>query len=74
MFLEPGVAEDHALLPKIRDGKERPFEVGLITEDYIYHFRDLCHMTENTQLNNIVFFLFYIIINFSLLNSCCLLL
>jgi len=26
------------------------------------------------QLNNIVFFLFYIIINFSLLNSCCLLL
>jgi len=33
-----------------------------------------CHMTENTQLNNINFFLFYIIINFSLLNSCCLLL
>ena len=33
-----------------------------------------CHMTENTQLNNIIFFLFYIIINFLLLNSCCLLL
>jgi len=33
-----------------------------------------CHMTENTQLNNIIFFLFYIIINFLILNSCCLLL
>jgi len=41
MVLEPSVAEDHALLPKIRDGKEHPFGVGLITEDHIYHFRDL---------------------------------
>ena len=41
MVLEPGVAKDHALLPKVRDGKERPFGVGLITEDYIHHFRDL---------------------------------
>jgi len=41
MVLEPGVAEDHALLPKVGDGKERPFRVGLITEDYIHHFRDL---------------------------------
>jgi len=41
MVLEPGVAEDHALLPKVRDGKERPFRVGLIMEDYIHHFGDL---------------------------------
>jgi len=41
MVLEPGVAEDHALLPEVRDGKERPFGVGLIMEDYIHHFRDL---------------------------------
>jgi len=41
MVLEPGVAKDHALLPEVRDGKERPFGVGLIMEDYIYHFGDL---------------------------------
>jgi len=41
MVLEPGVAEDRALLPEVRDGEECPFRVGLITEDYIYHFRDL---------------------------------
>jgi len=41
MVLEPGVAEDHALLPKVGDGEERPFGVGLIMEDYIHHFGDL---------------------------------
>jgi len=41
MVLEPGVAEDHALLPEVRDGEEHPFGVGLITEDYIHYFRDL---------------------------------
>ena len=41
MVFEPGVAEDHALLPEVRDGKEHPFGVGLITEDYIYYFGDL---------------------------------
>jgi len=41
MVLEPGVAKDHALFPKVRDGEEHPFGVGLITEDYIYHFGDL---------------------------------
>ena len=40
MVLEPGVAEDHVLLPEVRDGKECPFRVGLIMENYIYHFRD----------------------------------
>jgi len=29
------------LLPKVGDGKERPFRVGFITENYIYHFGDL---------------------------------
>jgi len=43
MVLELGVAEDHVLLPEVRDGKERPFGVGLITEDYIHHFRDLSY-------------------------------
>ena len=41
IVLEPDVAKDHALLPEVRDGKEYPFRVGLITEDYIHHFRDL---------------------------------
>jgi len=41
MVLEPGVAKDYALLPKVRDGKEHPFRVGLIIKNYIYHFGDL---------------------------------
>jgi len=41
MVLEPGVAEDYVLLPEVGDGEERPFRVGLITEDYIHHFGDL---------------------------------
>jgi len=41
MVLEPGVAEDHALFPKVGDSKECPFRVGLITKDYIHHFGDL---------------------------------
>jgi len=41
MVLEPGIAKDHALLSEVGDGEECPFGVGLIMEDYIYHFRDL---------------------------------
>jgi len=41
IVLEPGVAKDHALLPEVRDGKERPFGMGLIMEDYIHYFGDL---------------------------------
>ena len=41
VVLEPGVAKDHALLSKTGDGKERPFGVSFITEDYIHHFGDL---------------------------------
>ena len=41
MVLEPGVTEDHALLPEVRDSEERSFRVGLITENYVFHFGDL---------------------------------
>ena len=41
MVLEPGIAEDYALLSEARDSKECPFKVGLVIEDYIYHFGDL---------------------------------
>jgi len=41
VVLEPGVAEDHVLLSEVRDSKEHPFGVGLITEDYTHYFRDL---------------------------------
>jgi len=41
MVLEPGITEDHALSSKARDNKERPFGVGFVMENYIYHFRDL---------------------------------
>jgi len=41
MVLEPGVAEDHALLPKIGDSEEHPLRVGLIMENYVYYFGDL---------------------------------
>jgi len=48
MVLEPGVTEDHALLPKVGDGEEHPFGVGFITEDHIYHFRDLSGFIRGT--------------------------
>jgi len=41
MVLEPGVAKDQVLLPEVRDSEERPFGMGLITEDYIHYFEDL---------------------------------
>jgi len=48
MVLEPGVAEDHALLPEVKDGEEHPFGVGFITEDHIYHFGDLSGFVRGT--------------------------
>ena len=48
MVLEPGVAEDHALLPEVRDGEEHPFGVGFITEDHVYHFGDLSGFVRGT--------------------------
>jgi len=41
VVFKPGIAKNHALLSKARDGKECPFRVGLVTKDYIYYFRDL---------------------------------
>jgi len=41
IVLEPGVTKDHALLPEVRDSEEHPFGMGFITEDHVYHLRDL---------------------------------
>jgi len=48
MVLEPGVTEDHALLPEVRDGEEHPFGVGFIMEDHVYHLRDLSGFIRGT--------------------------
>jgi len=48
MVLELGVAEDHALLPEVRDGKEHPFGVGFIMKDHVYHFGDLSGFVRGT--------------------------
>jgi len=48
MVLEPGVAEDHTLLSKVRDSEKYPFGVGFIMEDHIYHFRDLSGFIKGT--------------------------
>jgi len=48
MVLEPGVTEDHALLPEVRDSEEHSFGVGFITEDHVYHFRDLSSFIRGT--------------------------
>ena len=53
MVLEPGVAEDHALLPEVGDGEERPLRVGLITENYVYYFGDLpCFVREAVHVEH----------------------
>jgi len=41
VVLEPGITEDHALPSEARDSEECPFRVGFVTENHIYHFRDL---------------------------------
>jgi len=48
MVLESGVAKDHTLLPEVRDGEEHSFGVGFITEDHVYHFRDLSGFVRGT--------------------------
>jgi len=48
MVLEPGVTKDHTLLPEVGDGEEHSFGVGFITEDHIYHFRDLSGFVRGT--------------------------
>jgi len=41
VVLEPGITEDHVLPSEAGDSEERPFGVGFVTENHIYHFRDL---------------------------------
>jgi len=40
VVLEPGITEDHVLLPKARDSVERSFGMGFVAEDYVYNFGD----------------------------------
>jgi len=48
MVLEPGVTKDHALLPEVGNSKEHPFGVSFITEDHVYHLRDLSGFIRGT--------------------------
>jgi len=41
VVLEPGITKDHALFSEAGDSEERPFGVGFVTENHVYHFRDL---------------------------------
>jgi len=41
VVLEPGITEDHALPSKTGDSEERPFGVGFVIENHVYHFKDL---------------------------------
>jgi len=40
VVLEPGITEDHVLLPEAGDSEERSFGMGFVAEDYIYNFGD----------------------------------
>jgi len=46
VVLKPGITEDYVLPSKARDSKKRPFRVGFVTENYVYHFRDLTYLIE----------------------------
>jgi len=41
VVLEPGITEDYVLPSEAGDSKERPFRVGFVTKNHVYHFRDL---------------------------------
>jgi len=41
VVLEPGITKDHVLPSEAGDSEERPLGVGFVTENYVYHFRDL---------------------------------
>ena len=44
VVLEPGITEDHVLPSEARDSKKHPFGVGFVTENHVYHFRDLTYL------------------------------
>jgi len=48
VVLEPGITEDHALSSEAGDSEERPFGVGFVTENQVYHFRDLTCLVGGT--------------------------
>jgi len=41
VVLEPGITKDHVLPSEVGDSEERPFRVGFVMENHVYHFRDL---------------------------------
>jgi len=41
VVLEPGITKDHVLPSEAGDSEERPFRVGFVMENHVYHFRDL---------------------------------
>jgi len=41
VVLEPGITENHVLPSEAGDSEERSFRVDFVTENYVYHFRDL---------------------------------
>jgi len=41
VVLEPGITKDHALSSETGDSEEHSFGVGFVTENHVYHFRDL---------------------------------
>ena len=41
VVIEPGITKDHVLPSKAGDSEERPFGVGFVIENHVYHFRDL---------------------------------
>ena len=41
VVLEPGITESHVLPSEAKDSEGCPFEVGFVTENYIYYFGDL---------------------------------
>ena len=40
VVLEPGITEDHVLLPEAGDSEEHSFGVGFVAKDYVYNFGD----------------------------------
>jgi len=38
VVFEPGITEDHALSSEAGDSEERPFGVGFVMENHVYHF------------------------------------
>ena len=48
VVLEPGVTKNHVLPSEARDSEERPFGVGFVIENHVYHFRDLTYLVGGT--------------------------